>query len=93
MIDSQGCIRWVDQNGYSFSGSYDVPSPKASKHTQVMDMILAELSFGPVKASEIQNKLASWNLSERTLQTAKKDLGIRSVRKGGVWYWALSERF
>ena len=91
VIDSTGCIHWLDQNEDSFSGSCDVPSPKASKHTQAMDMILAELSFGPVKASEIQNKLASWNLSERTLQTAKKDLGIRSVRKGGIWYWALPD--
>ena len=90
-IDSQGCIQWLDQNEDSFSGIYDVPSPKASKHTQAMDMILAELSSGPVKASEIQNKLASWNLSERTLQTAKKELGIRSIRKGGIWYWELPD--
>ncbi len=90
VIDSQGCIRWRDQNEESFSESYGVPSPKTSKHTQAMDMILSELSSGPMKASEVQNKVASWNISERTLQTVKKELGIRSVRKGGVWYWELS---
>ena len=88
VIDYQGCIRWLDQNE-ALSVSYDVPSLKTSKHMQAMDMILAELSSGPMKASAVQNKLVSWNLSERTLQTAKKELGVRSVRKGGVWYWEL----
>ncbi len=89
VIDSTGCIRWLDQNEDSFSGCYDIPSPKTSKHTQAMDMILTELSSGPMKASEVQNKVASWSLSERTLQTVKKELGIRSVRRCGIWYWEL----
>ncbi len=89
VIDAQGRIKWLDHGETSASMNYDSHSFPISKHMQAVEMIAEELSSGPLRASDVHNKLARWNISERTLQTIKKELSIKSVRKDGVWYWAL----
>ena len=40
-------------------------------------------------AKSIDNKLAQEGISKRTLETAKKELGIKAKRINGSWYWDL----
>ena len=40
---------------------------------------------------DIVKKLKTLGISERTIQTVKKELGITSYRKNGVWLWHLSD--
>ena len=40
-------------------------------------------------AKSIDNKLAQEGISKRTLETAKKELGIKAKRINGSWYWNL----
>ncbi len=40
---------------------------------------------------EIISKLKLMDVSERTIQTAKKELGITSYRKNSAWYWHLPD--
>ena len=44
-----------------------------------------------VLSAEIIRKLKIMDISERTINTAKKSLGIVSYRKDGVWYWRLPD--
>lgn len=89
VIDAQDCIKWLDYDEESATEICDSPSYPISKHVQAVEMVMEELSAGPVRAVDIHNKLARWNICERTLQTIKKELEIKSVRKDGVWYWTV----
>ena len=44
-----------------------------------------------VLSADIMRKLKIMDISERTINTAKKSLGIVSYRKDGVWYWRLPD--
>ena len=43
----------------------------------------------PLKSSEVQALFKRENISEKTLFITKKNLGIRSVKRDGIWYWQL----
>jgi hypothetical protein len=46
-----------------------------------------ELSDGPKDVKEILEKARQQEISERTLERAKTDLGIQSARQGQKWEW------
>ena len=51
--------------------------------------LLATLSEGPVKAAEVSDAATRSGITEKTLNRAKKELGVVSVKNGkdGKWYW------
>ena len=44
------------------------------------------------RSRDIFNKLQVMGISERTINTAKKELGVTSYRKEGAWFWHLDDR-
>ena len=48
-----------------------------------------ELAEGPVAAEQVKEDASTEGVSERTLKRAKRDLGVGSNKRGGVWYWDL----
>lgn len=90
-IDSDRCIHWVERDD-----SGELPSPedmegavKMSKQAQAAEVLKVMLADEPMKASEVQALFKRENISEKTLLITKKNLGIRSVKRDGVWYWQL----
>ena len=65
-------------------------APKVNKMEQAKKMLreLAEMSTS-VQSSEIFDKAEELNISKRTLENAKKELGIKARRIGNSWYWDL----
>jgi len=54
--------------------------------------ILAEyLLQGEAASTDVFHKMQEIGISERTLYTIKKQLGIKSHRKNGIWYWKLPD--
>ena len=49
--------------------------------------LLGTLAEGPVKASEVRADAENSGIAKKTLERAKKELGIGSVQKAGAWYW------
>ena len=47
------------------------------------------LSEQDTHSSIILNKLKLMGISERTIHSAKKEVGVQSYRSDGVWYWHL----
>ena len=43
------------------------------------------------KSNDVYDRLLALDLSRRTIEAAKSELGIESYREGGVWYWHLPE--
>ena len=53
--------------------------------------LLGTLADGPVKASEVRAEAERSGISEKTLNRAKKVMGIESVQRDGAWYWEVGE--
>jgi AAA domain/Primase C terminal 2 (PriCT-2) len=69
----------------------------AGGHTakrEAREWLLERLEAGPAKADDIIEEAKQEGIAKRTLDRAKKDLGIKSYRGGGIagageWFWEL----
>jgi hypothetical protein len=66
--------------------------PKALKRNRAKQLLLELLAKGSVAATIITEKTKEAGIRDRTLNYAKKELGIESYREGEVWYWKLPEK-
>ena len=85
---------------FEWVGDYEITAdevlggiaPKINKLEQAKKMLreLAETS-NSVQSSEIFDMAEELNISKRTLENAKKELGIKARRIGNSWYWDLDK--
>ena len=90
----------VTETGFEWIGDYEITAdevlggiaPKVNKLEQAKKMLreLAKTSAS-VQSSEIFDKAKELNISKRTLENAKKELGIKARRIGNSWYWDLDK--
>ena len=52
-------------------------------------LIKKMLVNGPVESSEIRKTMLEHRIGEKTMNDAKKELGIKPFRKMRVWYWEM----
>ncbi|WP_190239569.1 hypothetical protein [Pelotomaculum schinkii] len=55
--------------------------------TMQMEQELKELLIRPVPVEEVFQRAKELDISERTVNIAKKNTGAQSVRLGNQWYW------
>ena len=88
----------LTEEGFRWIGDYEITAdevlggiaPKANK-LDTARKFLQEL-MGPkvmILSTEILEMAAQESISKRTLETAKKELGIKAKRVAGNWYWDL----
>jgi RecA/RadA recombinase len=89
-------FRIEDGSAISWLGEYDseiegvcVENNDDSKRELASNVILSLLSNGPMLGTAVQKACAEADLSESTVNRAKKDLRVRSIRKADGWYWTL----
>ena len=86
------------EDGFRWIGDYEITvdevlggiAPKANK-LDAARKFLKELA-GPkvmIQSNEILEMAAQEGISKRTLENAKKELGIKAKRVAGNWYWDL----
>lgn len=63
--------------------------PDKSKKALASRVVREMLNERDTYSVDILRKLKLMGVSERTIHTAKKELGVSSYRKGGAWYWHL----
>ena len=90
----------LTETGFEWIGDYEITAdevlggiaPKVNKLEQAKKMLreLAEMSTS-VQSSEIFDMAEDLNISKRTLENAKKELGIKARRIGNSWYWDLDK--
>ena len=88
------------KEGFHWLGDYEITAdellggitPKANKKERAKQLIyeLAETN-NVVKSEDIVNLAEEKGISKRTLENAKKELGIKGKRIGESWYWNLDE--
>ena len=55
----------------------------------VCQYLIEKTSDKLVRSAEIESEIKNMHISLRTLNEAKKRIGIKAVRKNNVWYWTL----
>ena len=88
------------EEGFQWLGDYEITAdellggvtPKANKKERAKQLIyeLAETT-SVVKSEDIVSLAEEKGISKRTLENAKKELGIKGKRIGESWYWKLDE--
>lgn len=61
--------------------------PKRTKLETAKELITSMLADGDKKSNEIYDACLNAGISSATMQTVKKKMGIKSVRKIDDWYW------
>lgn len=77
--------RKIDRSQIRVFENYDSKKDIARR---VMSEMLDEQD---VPSSDVLNKLKLMGVSERTIHTAKKELGVKSLRRDGAWVWHLDD--
>jgi len=88
----------LSEGGFRWLGDYEITAdevlggiaPKANKMEQAKQM-LRELSLtsGAVKSNKVFDMANEQGISKRTLENAKRELGIRAKKINNSWYWEL----
>lgn len=88
------------ESGFRWLGDYEITAdevlggiaPKTNKLEQAKQMLreLAETS-NAVQSNEIFDMADEQGISKRTLENAKKELGIRAKKVNNSWYWELDK--
>lgn len=90
----------LSEDGFLWLGDYEITAdevlggiaPKANKLEQAKRLLrkLAETN-NAMQSNAIFNLAEEQNISRRTLENAKKELGIRAKRINNSWYWELDK--
>ena len=88
----------LSETGFRWLGDYEITAdevlggiaPKANKLEQAKQMLreLAETT-NMVQSNEIFEMADEQGISKRTMENAKKELGIRAKKINNSWYWEL----
>lgn len=63
---------------------------KPNKQDAAAQWLENKLSSGPVLSTEIRSQAKQTGIADRTLDRAKKSLGVEAI-KNGSWYWQLQD--
>ena len=90
----------LSDEGFEWMGDYDITvdevlggiAPKANKLEQAKRLLM-ELSEtnNMMLSSEILELATEEDISKRTMETAKKELGIKAKKINNAWYWLLDD--
>ena len=90
----------LSENGFTWIGDYEITAdevlggvvPKANK-LEHAKLFLRELSKNNniMLSNEIFDIAEKNNISKRTLENAKKELGIKAKKINNCWYWELNK--
>ena len=90
----------LSENGFQWLGDYEITAdevlggiaPKANKMEQAK-WLLRELALtsDAVQSNEIFDMADEQGISKRTLENAKRELGIRAKKINNSWYWELDK--
>ncbi len=90
----------LSEDGFQWLGDYEITAdevlggiaPKANKMEQAKRLLrgLAETN-NAIQSNEVFNLADEQGISKRTLENAKKELGVRAKRINNTWYWELDK--
>jgi hypothetical protein len=88
-------IEWLDQEDLKPDEIIGAPGFSPNRRADALaaakEFLVDELSGGPVEATAVFDRAEAERHALTTIKRAKKDLGIRSVKRDDRWFWELSQ--
>lgn len=86
-----------DNNGFNWIGEYDIDIQELLQGSSTSESVLSRaevlitdmLKNNPVPSEEVFARAKKQRISVRTLKTAKKNLGVKSIKTKSGWKWQL----
>lgn len=89
-------FKLTKENGFSWGDRCDIGIEELlngegtiTKSVSAVDLLKDKLSNGIILSSDMYKYANEKEISKRTLDTAKAQLGVKSIKEGGKWYWKL----
>lgn len=86
LFDPELGFRWIGRCSIRPEDA-DYRPPRMGKLDRAKDLLRLMLSSDDMASAEVFERMGQLGFSERTIKSAKKDLGVDTYRKGGAWYW------
>ena len=83
-------FRWIGQEEYEVEDLLSHKSKTDSKLDKAKDYLQLLLSGTDMACADIFDKMRANGIGKRTVEQAKKDMGIVSYKSGDKWYWQLN---
>lgn len=83
-------FRWIGQEEYEVEDLLSHKSKTDSKLDKAKDYLQLLLSGTDMACADIFDKMRASGIGKRTVEQAKKDMGIISYKSGDKWYWQLN---
>lgn len=88
-MDPEQGFQWKGYCAYNAEELLGGSTKQVQTKTMQAEETLRNLLDKPAPAEEILRRITAAGISERTLMTAKKNLGVLSEKRGGQWFWRL----
>ena len=82
-------FRWIGECEVNIDELLQQNTSSVAKKETAAEYLRALLINNDIQSTVIFEKLDMLGISHRTVQAAKKEMGIQSYRKGNAWYWHL----
>lgn len=82
-------IKWLGRCELAVEDLLSADTSGPSALSEAVDFLNKELEGGAVKATVIEGSAEAKGHSKRTLDRAKKQIGVKSKKRKGQWYWSL----
>jgi hypothetical protein len=84
---TNGAVAWED--GPVFMSPDDLEDDSETPRKEAKEWLRAALADGSVPSSAIYEKAKTDGIAKKTLERAKKELGVESTQSGRAWTWSL----
>ncbi len=92
-IGTDSRIEWLGKCEINTKQFEDDCGIKMNKSELAKRYLVELLSEGDMLGRDVYAKLEDFDIKSRTVETAKKELGIKTYRKGKAWYWKLPRQY
>lgn len=90
-LDPEQGFQWKGYCAYNAEELLGGSTKQVQTKTMQAEETLRNLLDKPAPAEEILRRITAVGISERTLMTAKKNLGVLSEKRGAQWFWRLPD--
>lgn len=92
-IGTDSRIEWLGKMDIDQKQLTEDSGIKLGKSALAQRYILELLGEGDMLGKDVYARIAELGIKSRTVETAKKELGIVTYRKGNAWYWKLPRKY
>ena len=88
---TEGNFEWLGKCDVDVKSIEDSDFTKTDKLEQTKKFLIGILKDGDLPSNQIYEMVSKLGIKNRTLETAKKEIGIKSYRKSRTWFWRLPD--